>query len=153
GLLYNEDQRVTLAAIQGLENSKKVVSILHLCPFLKSEVPLLAQAARTALNNFGAVKIMQAFHNLPQHSDERIRSAGVFVMSRMKGAQVEELLKQMLNDDSLDIRCDVILAMSYQKNPVYLDALREFFRIATDRDKTLARKAIVYLQGFVTRKK
>lgn len=153
GLLYNEDQRVALAAIQGLEATKKVVSIPHLCPFLRSEVPLLAQAARTALNNFGAVKIMQAFHNLPQNPDGRIRSAGVFVMSRMKGAQVEELLKQMLNDDSLDIRCDVILAMSYQKNPVYLDSLREFFRIATERDKVLARKAIVYLQGFVTRKK
>ncbi|PKL44619.1 MAG: hypothetical protein CVV41_04450 [Candidatus Riflebacteria bacterium HGW-Riflebacteria-1] len=153
GLLYNDDQRVALAAIQGLEASKKVPSIPHLCPFLRSEVPLLAQAARTALNNFGAVKIMQAFHNLPQNPDERVRSAGVFVMSRMKGAQVEELLKQMLSDDSLDIRCDVILAMSYQKNPVYLDSLREFFRIATARDKVLARKAIVYLQGFVTRKK
>ena len=153
GLLYNEDQRVALAAIQGLEQTKKVPAIQHLCPFLRSEIPLLAQAARTALNNFGPVKIMQAFHNLPQNSDERIRSAGVFVLSRMKGAQVEVLLKQMLNDDSLDIRCDVILAMSYQKNPVYLDALREFFRIAADRDKTLARKAIVYLQGFVTRKK
>ncbi len=153
GLLYNEDQRVALAAIQGLEQTKKVVAIQHLCPFLRSEIPLLAQASRTALNNFGPVKIMQAFHNLPQNRDERIRSAGVFVLSRMKGAQVEDLLKQMLNDDSLDIRCDVVLAMSYQKNPVYLDALREFFRIAADRDKTLARKAIVYLQGFVTRKK
>ncbi|PKL49965.1 MAG: hypothetical protein CVV42_04710 [Candidatus Riflebacteria bacterium HGW-Riflebacteria-2] len=153
GLLYNEDQRVALAAIQGLEQTKKVAAIQYLCPFLRSEIPLLAQASRTALNNFGPVKIMQAFHNLPQNSDERIRSAGVFVLSRMKGAQVEELLKQLLNDDSLDVRCDAILAMSFQKNPVYLDALREFFRIAADRDKALARKAIVYLQGFVTRRK
>lgn len=153
GLLYHDDQRVSLAAIQGLEQSKKVTAILHLSPFLRSEIPLLAQAARTALNNFGAVKIMQAFHNLPQNSDERIRLAGVFVLSRMKGPQVEELLKQMLRDDSLDVRCDVILAMSYQKSPAYLDSLREFFRIAADRDKTLARKAIVYLQGFVTRKR
>ncbi|KAF1080840.1 MAG: hypothetical protein GQF41_2654 [Candidatus Rifleibacterium amylolyticum] len=153
GLLYHDDQRVALAAIQGLEQTKKVPAIPHLCPFLRSEIPLLAQAARTALNNFGPVKIMQAFHNLPQNSDARVRSAGVFVLSRMKGAQVEEILKQMLNDDSLDIRCDVILAMSYQKNPVYLDALREFFRIAADRDKALARKAIVYLQGFVSHRK
>lgn len=153
GLLYHDDQRVSLAAIQGLEATKKVSAIQYLCPFLRSEIPVLAQAARTALNNFGAVKIMQAFHNLPENSDARIRSAGVFVLSRMKGPQVEELLKKMLNDDSLDIRCDVILAMSYQKNPVYLDDLREFFRIASDRDKVLARKAIVYLQGFVSRKK
>jgi HEAT repeat protein len=153
GLLYHDDQRVSLAAIQGLEATKKVSAIQYLCPFLRSEIPVLAQAARTALNNFGAVKIMQAFHNLPENSDARIRSAGVLVLSRMKGPQVEELLKKMLNDDSLDIRCDVILAMSYQKNPVYLDDLREFFRIASDRDKVLARKAIVYLQGFVSRKK
>jgi len=152
-LLYHQDERVALAAIQGLENSKKPAAVLHLCPFLRSEIPLLAQAARTALSNFGAVKILQAFKNLPDHSDEKIREAGVFVLSRMKGNAVEELLKKMLHDDSLEVRTRVILAMSYQKNPVYIDALREFFRIAAESDKAMARKAIVYLQGFVERQK
>lgn len=152
-LLYHQDERVALAAIQGLENSKKPAAVLHLCPFLRSEMPLLAQAARSALSNFGAVKILQAFKNLPEHSDEKIREAGVFVLSRMKGNAVEELLKKMLHDDSLEVRTRVILAMSYQKNPVYIDALREFFRIAADSDKAMARKAIVYLQGFVERQK
>lgn len=152
-LLYHQDERVALAAIQGLENSKKPAAVLHLCPFLRSEIPLLAQAARTALSNFGAVKILQAFKNLPEHSDEKIREAGVFVLSRMKGNAVEELLKKMLHDDSLEVRTRTILAMSYQKNPVYIDALREFFRIAAESDKAMARKAIVYLQGFVERQK
>ena len=152
-LLYHQDERVALAAIQGLENSKKPAAVLHLCPFLRSEMPLLAQAARSALSNFGAVKILQAFKNLPDHSDEKIREAGVFVLSRMKGNAVEELLKKMLHDDSLEVRTRTILAMSYQKNPVYIDALREFFRIAAESDKAMARKAIVYLQGFVERPK
>ncbi len=152
-LLYHQDERVALAAIQGLENSKKPAAVLHLCPFLRSEIPLLAQAARTALSNFGAVKILQAFKNLPEHSDEKIREAGVFVLSRMKGNAVEELLKKMLHDDSLEVRTRTILAMSYQKNPVYIDPLREFFRIAAESDKAMARKAIVYLQGFVERQK
>ncbi|MFZ5950410.1 MAG: HEAT repeat domain-containing protein [Candidatus Rifleibacteriota bacterium] len=152
-LLYNEDHRVALAAIQGLELSKNQQAILHICPFLKSEIPLLAQAARTALANFGAVAILKAFVKLPQLADSRIREAGVFVLSRMKGTQVEQLLVQMLNDDVQEIREKVILAMSYQKNPVYIDPLREFFRIAAGPDKTLARKAIVYLQGFVGKKK
>ncbi len=152
-LLYNEDHRVALAAIQGLEISRNTAAILHICPFLKSDVPLLAQAARTALANFGAVQILKAFAGLPQHPDARIREAGVFVLSRMKGAQVEQLLVQMLNDDSQEVREKVILAMSYQKNPEYIDPLREFFRIAAGPDKTLARKAIVYLQGFVGKKK
>ncbi|GAB4271814.1 MAG: hypothetical protein Kow0029_09790 [Candidatus Rifleibacteriota bacterium] len=152
-LLYHEDNRVALAAIQGLEKSKNPQAILLLCPFLKSDIPLLAQAARSALSNFGAVKILKAFISLPQNPDEKIREAGVFVLSRMKGKQVEQLLVQMLNDDSEVIREKVILAMSYQKNPAYIDALREFFRIASGKDKTLARKAIVYLQGFVSSKK
>ncbi|MEW6710770.1 MAG: HEAT repeat domain-containing protein [Candidatus Riflebacteria bacterium] len=152
-LLYNEDHRVALAAIQGLELSKNQQAILHICPFLKSEIPLLAQAARTALANFGAVAILKTFVKLPQLADSRIREAGVFVLSRMKGTQVEQLLVQLLNDDVQEIREKVILAMSYQKNPVYIDPLREFFRIASGPDKTLARKAIVYLQGFVSKKK
>ncbi|MDN5278570.1 MAG: hypothetical protein PWR01_2535 [Clostridiales bacterium] len=152
-LLYHEDNRVALAAIQGLENSKNPQAILHICPFLKSDTPLLAQAGRTALSNFGAVKILKAFVKLPQHPDAKIREAGVFVLSRMKGAQVEQLLVEMLNDDVAEIREKVILAMSYQKNPVYIDPLREFFRIAAGEDKALARKAIVYLQGFANKKK
>ncbi len=147
-LLYNEDQRVALAAIQGLENSKSPMAILHICPFLKSDIPILAQAARSALSNFGAVKILKAFLKLPAHPDERIRESGVFVLSRMKGAQVEELLLQMLHDESPLIRQKVLLAMSYQKNANYLPDLREFFRTAEGEDKTLVRKAIVYLQGF-----
>jgi HEAT repeat protein len=147
-LLYHDDNRVALAAVQGLEKSKNPQAIMHICPFLKSETPLLAQAARNALNNFGAAKILQAFISLPQHPDNRIREAGVFVLSRMKGKKVEQLLMQMLNDDDEKIREKVVLAMSYQKNPVYIDALREFFRIASGPDKTLARKAIVYLQEF-----
>lgn len=152
-LLYNEDNRVALAAIQGLEISRSTAAILHICPFLKSDIPLLAQAARTALSNFGAVQILKAFARLPQHPDAKIREAGVFVLSRMKGTQVEQLLVQMLNDDAEEVREKVVLAMSYQKNPVYIDPLREFFRIAAGPDKTLARKAIVYLQGFVGKKK
>lgn len=152
-LLYHEDHRVALAAIQGLENSKKPAAVLHLCPFLKSDVPLLAQAARSALANFGAVKILQALKGLSEHPDAKIREAGIFVLSRMKGTAVEDLLKKLLHDDSLEIRSKAILAMSYQKNPAYIDALREFFRIASDTDKALARKAIVYLQGFSSRQK
>lgn len=152
-LLYNEDNRVALAAIQGLEITRNTGAILHICPFLKSDIPLLAQAARTALANFGAVQILKAFANLPQHPDATIREAGVFVLSRMKGTQVEQLLVHMLNDDAQEVREKVILAMSYQKNPVYIDPLREFFRIAAGPDKTLARKAIVYLQGFAAKKK
>lgn len=152
-LLYHDDERVALAAIQGLENSKKPAAVIHLCPFLQAETPILAQAARTALSNFGAVKILQAFKTLPEHPDEKIRVAGVFVLSRMKGNAVEELLKRMLHDDSLEVRTKTILAMSYQKNPIFIDPLREFFRIATDADKSMARKAIVYLQGFSVRQK
>jgi len=152
-LLYHDDDRVALAAVQGLEKTGQVTAVLHLCPFLKSEIPVLAQSARGALANFGAVKILQAFRELPSYPDVRIREAGVFVLSRMTGTAVEELLKKMLRDDSLNIRKSVILAMSYQKNPAYIDVLRDFFRNASEDDKTLARKAIVYLQGFVTRKK
>ncbi|HQB83447.1 MAG TPA: HEAT repeat domain-containing protein, partial [Candidatus Rifleibacterium sp.] len=100
-----------------------------------------------------ALQIVRENTTVPEHSDEKIREAGVFVLSRMKGNAVEELLKKMLHDDSLEVRTRVILAMSYQKNPVYIDALREFFRIAADSDKAMARKAIVYLQGFVERQK
>ncbi|HNX75251.1 MAG TPA: HEAT repeat domain-containing protein [Candidatus Rifleibacterium sp.] len=152
-LLYHDDERVALAAINGLENSKKPAAVLHLCPFLQAETPILAQAARTALLGFGAVKILQAFKNLPDQSDEKIKVGGVFVLSRMKGNAVEELLKKMLHDDALEVRSKTILAMSYQKNPVYIEPLREFFRIAAESDKAMARKAIVYLQGFVSRGK
>lgn len=150
-LLYHEDERVVLAAVQGMENSCRPAAVLHLCPFIRSEAPLIAQAARTALANFGAGKILQAFQDLSAHPDVRIREAGVFVLSRMKGKAVEELLKKMLLDRSLEVRNKTILAMSYQKNPSYIECLREFFRSANESDKALARKAIVYLQGFASR--
>ena len=151
-LLYHDDQRVILGALQGLENAKAPEAILHICPFLKSETPVLAQAARNALANLGAVMILKAFINLPTISDNKIKEAGIFVLSRMKGKQVVELISAMIDDDSLEIRKKVILAMSYQKNPEYIDCLRNFFKVAKEEDKALARKAIVYLQGFVSKK-
>ena len=66
----------------------------------------------------------------------------------MKGEAVEKIMKAMLFDDSSEIRIQTILAMSYQKNPVYIDSLREFYRTANDDEKSTTRKAIVYLNGF-----
>ena len=86
--------------------------------------------------------------HLPDHPDENIKEAGIFVLSRMKGEQVEDLLATMLNDESEFIQSKVVLAMSYQKNPVYIEELREFYRKAKGEPKALARKAIVYLQAF-----
>ena len=150
-LLYNNDERVVLAAIQGLENSKHPSAVLLLCGFIRSDIPLLAQAARSALTKFGAVLIIEAMQNLQAHSDEKIKEAAIFVLSRMKGSAVEDLLKKMLLDKSEEIRCKAILAMSFQKNPLYAETLREFFRTATGKDKSLARKAIVYLQSFASK--
>ncbi len=147
-LLYHEDERVVLAAIQGLEATKTSAAVIPLCPFLRSEVPLYAQAARTALSKFGAVKIMQALKDLPSFTDIKIKEAGIFVLSRMKGDPVEKILKALLNDESSSVRIQAILAMSYQKNPVYIDSLREFYRIANETEKSMTRKAIVYLNGF-----
>lgn len=147
-LLYHEDERVVLAAIQGLEATKSPQAVVPLCPFLRSDVPLYAQAARTALSKFGAVKIMQALKDLPTFSDIKLKEAGIFVLSRMKGDAVEKILKALLNDNSSSVRIQVILAMSYQKNPDYIDSLREFYRIASEAEKSMTRKAIVYLQGF-----
>ena len=147
-LLYHEDERVVLAAIQGLEATKSPAAVIPLCPFLRSEIPLYAQAARTALSKFGAVKIMQALKDLPTFTDIKIKEAGIFVLSRMKGDPVEKILKALLNDESSSVRIQAILAMSYQKNPVYIDSLREFYRIANETEKSMTRKAIVYLNGF-----
>ena len=147
-LLYHEDERVVLAAIQGLETTKLPAAVIPLCPFLRSEIPLYAQAARTALSKFGAVKIMQALKDLPTFTDINLKEAGIFVLSRMKGDPVEKILKTLLNDESSSVRIQAILAMSYQKNPVYIDALREFYRIANETEKSMTRKAIVYLNGF-----
>ena len=147
-LLYHEDERVVLAAIQGLEATKSNAAVIPLCPFLRSEIPLYAQAARTAMSKFGAVKIMQALKDLPSFSDIKVKEAGIFVLSRMKGDPVEKILKSLLNDESSSVRIQTILAMSYQKNPVYIDSLREFYRIASEAEKSMTRKAIVYLQGF-----
>lgn len=147
-LLYHEDERVVLAAIQGLEATKSPAAVIPLCPFLRSEIPLYAQAARTALSKFGAVKIMQALKDLPTFTDIKLKEAGIFVLSRMKGDPVEKILKTLLNDESSSVRIQTILAMSYQKNPVYIDPLREFYRIANETEKSMTRKAIVYLNGF-----
>ena len=147
-LLYHEDERVVLAAIQGLEATKSPAAVIPLCPFLRSEIPLYAQAARTALSKFGAVKIMQALKDLPTFTDIKLKEAGIFVLSRMKGDPVEKILKTLLNDESSSVRIQAILAMSYQKNPVYIDPLREFYRIANETEKSMTRKAIVYLNGF-----
>lgn len=147
-LLYHEDERVVLAAIQGLEATKSPAAVIPLCPFLRSEIPLYAQAARTALSKFGAVKIMQALKDLPTFTDIKLKEAGIFVLSRMKGDPVEKILKTLLNDESSSVRIQAILAMSYQKNPVYIDSLREFYRIANETEKSMTRKAIVYLNGF-----
>ncbi len=147
-LLYHEDERVVLAAIQGLESTKSPAAVVPLCPFLRDEVPLFAQAARTALSKFGAVKIMQALKDLPNFTDIKLKEAGIFVLSRMKGDPVEKILKTLLNDESSSVRIQVILAMSFQKNPAYIDTLREFYRIANETEKSMTRKAIVYLNGF-----
>ena len=147
-LLYHEDERVVLAAIQGLEATKSPSAVIPLCPFLRAEIPLFAQAARTALSKFGAVKIMQALKDLPNFTDIKLKEAGIFVLSRMKGEPVEKILKSLLNDESPEVRIQVILAMSFQKNPVYIDVLREYYRIATEAEKSMTRKAIVYLNGF-----
>lgn len=147
-LLYHEDERVVLAAIQGLEATKLPDAIVPLCPFLRSETPLFAQAARTALSKFGAIKIMHALEKLPTFTDIKLKEAGIFVLSRMRGEPVENILKSLLNDDSSEIRIQAILAMSYQKNPVYIETLREFYRSANDKEKSMTRKAIVYLNGF-----
>lgn len=147
-LLWHNDERVVLAAIQGLENTEKLSAILLLCSLVKSENPLVAQSARASLSRFGAVQLMKALETMPDNPDVKIKEAGIFVLSRMKGVAVENLLKRMLKDESEEVRCEAILAMSFQKNPVYIETLREFFRSAGDKDKSLARKAIVYLQSF-----
>ncbi|MFZ2960162.1 MAG: hypothetical protein WA705_25045 [Candidatus Ozemobacteraceae bacterium] len=151
-LLYHDDQRVALAAIQGLQNYGGTTAVLHLCPFLHSEMPMLVDASKTALGTFGPQKILAAFAELPGNADERVRDGGVFVLSRMRGRPVSELLQKMLISDRSElIRKKIILAMTYQKDPSHINALRECMKTAGEEEKKLARKAIVYLQGFVPR--
>lgn len=147
-LLYHEDERVVIAAIQGLQATGGSVAVLNICPFIQSEIPIVAEAAKAALSYFGPKRIMEAFFDLPANLDERVREAGVFVLSRMRGESVTRILSEMLCDKSLKVRQKVMLAMAFQKDPGYLPILREFFRKASEIDKKLSRKTIVYLQGF-----
>lgn len=146
-LLYHPDHRVTLSAIQGLQINGGVESVAVVCPFLESDVPALVEAARAALTEFGPSLVLEGLARLPSHPDERVRSGGVFVLSRMKGAAVSRLLVAMLGDQSAEVRRKVLLAMAYQKNPAYIATLREFVRQAPDEDRKVARKAIVFLQS------
>ena len=149
--LYNDDHRVVLGAIHGLQTNGGNTAILHLCPFVQSEIPAIAEAARNALSSFGAKRILEAFYNLPADPDEGLRAAGVYVLARMRGEQVSRILGDLLYDQSLNVRREVMLAMAFQKEPAYLVKLREFARkAASEDDKRMARKTIVYLQGFVS---
>ncbi|MBF0500997.1 MAG: HEAT repeat domain-containing protein [Candidatus Riflebacteria bacterium] len=151
-LLYHDDQRVVLAAIQGLQNNGGMAAVLHLCPFLQSPVAVLVDAAKNALGAFGPQKILIAFTELPTHPDERVREGGIFVLSRMRGRPVVELLQKMLaSDRSENVRKKIMLAMTFHKDPSYINVLRDFMKSAGEDEKKLARKAIVYLQGFVPR--
>lgn len=146
-LLYHPDHRVTLSAIQGLQINGGAESVAVVCPFLESDVPVLVEAARMALTEFGPRLVLEGLARLPSHPDERVRSGGVFVLSRMKGDAVSRLLVAMLGDPSAEVRRKVLLGMAYQKNPVYIPTLREFVRQAPDEDRKVARKAIVFLQS------
>ncbi|HEY9071863.1 MAG TPA: HEAT repeat domain-containing protein, partial [Candidatus Ozemobacteraceae bacterium] len=145
-LLYHPDHRVGLSAIQGLQINGGAEAVLAICPFLESEVPVLVDAARTALMDFGPQRVLEGVARLPSHPDERVRSAGVLLLSRMKGAPVARLLVSMLGDRSAAVRQKAILAMAFQKDPAYLATLREFVRQAPEEDRKVARKAIVFLQ-------
>ena len=151
-LLYHEDVRVVLAAIQGMQLNADPSGILHICPFLISPDGIVSEAARNALMSFGPAKILNMFvRELPRNSDDRIREAGVFVLSRMKGGAVTNLLVQMLADRSIEVRKKVVMGMTFQKDPQFLPVLREFMKAAPEEEKKLARKAVVYLQGLLPR--
>jgi|GEM_PF-1922125 len=145
-LLYHPDHRVGLSAIQGLQINGGAESVLAICPFLESDVPVLVDAARTALMDFGPQRVLEGLARLPSSPDERARSAGVFVLSRMRGPAIARLLVAMLGDRSAEVRQKVILAMANQKDPAYLATLREYVRQAPEEDRKLLRKAIVFLQ-------
>jgi hypothetical protein len=149
GLLYHDDPRVVVGAIQGLQECASGLAILAICPFLQAQIPAIADAAKNALTFFGPKQLLAAFQELKNQPDERVREAGVFILSRMKGRPVVDLLMSMLSDPSTRVRQKTILGMSFQKNPEYLEPLRDVFRSAThDEEKKLARKAIIYLQTF-----
>jgi len=146
--LYNEDQRVVLATIQGLQICGGSSAILAICPFLQSPAPMLVEAAKNALAWFGPQKILTALADLPSHAEEYVRESGVFLLSRMRGKPVTDLLIRMLGDKSESIRRKVMLAMTFQRDPVYIPVLREFMKNAGEEDKKMARKAMIFLQGF-----
>ncbi len=145
-LLYHPDHRVGLSAIQGLQINGGVESVLAICPFLESDVPVLVDAARTALMDYGPQRVLEGLARLPSHPDERARSAGVFVLSRMRGPAIARLLVAMLGDRSAEVRQKAILAMANQKDIAYLATLREYVRHAPEEDRKITRKAIVFLQ-------
>jgi len=153
GLLAHEDHRVIIGAIQGLQENGFNQDILHICRFLNSEVPTLAEAARTALSAFSPQRILSALTELPNYPDEKVREAGVFVLSRMSGKPVFQMLVDFLKDKSEKVRQKAIHGMAFQKNPAFIEPLREFSRNAHEEDKRLARKAIIYLQSFVPKPK
>ncbi|HNV72674.1 MAG TPA: HEAT repeat domain-containing protein, partial [Candidatus Ozemobacteraceae bacterium] len=142
-LLYHEDVRVVLAAIQGIQLNADPSGILHVSPFISSPDGILSEAARNALMSYGPAKVLQMYaRELPRNADDRIREGGVFVLSRMKGGAVTNLLVQMLADRSVEVRKKVIMAMTFQKDPQYLPVLREFMKAAPEEEKKLARKAV-----------
>ena len=103
--MYNNDERVVLAAIQGLENSRHPSAVLLLCGFIRSDIPLLAQAARSALTKFGAVLIIEEC-KFTSSIRRKIKEAAIFVLSRMKGSAVEDLLKKsfLINLKKYDVK-------------------------------------------------
>lgn len=148
-LLAHADARVAIGALQGLAKIGGPQAILRIATMLQAETPMVSAEARTALNSFGPREILKALLTLPSVSDEQVRLAGIFLLSRMRGKEVVRLLMELLYDVSPQVRRKVILAMAFQKDPVFLPGLREFFRrTADEEDRKFARKGIVYLQGF-----
>ncbi|MBF0543787.1 MAG: hypothetical protein HQM08_05105 [Candidatus Riflebacteria bacterium] len=149
GLLHHETKGIIFAAMGGLQTNGDPTGIFHICPFLKSEDKELADAAKFALYSFGPTKILQVFSKLSEISDEKTKVSSVFLLSRMKGKAVTELLVKLLKDPSDKVRQEVLMGMTFQKDPVYISILRDFIKTSSEEEKKLARKAMIYLQGFV----
>ncbi|MBF0408932.1 MAG: HEAT repeat domain-containing protein [Candidatus Riflebacteria bacterium] len=147
-LLRNENKGVVYAAIGGLQTNGDPAGILSICHLLRSEDHELASAARAALYSFGPAKILEALANLHENPDEQIKASAVFLLARMKGKPVRAILEKMLYDTSEKVRKEVIEGMTFQKDPFYIDCLREFVKNSASEEKKLARKAMIYLQGF-----
>lgn len=149
GLLNHEDSRVVIAAIQGLQINGLNQDIIHICPFIQSSTPAIFEAARTALEHFGPKRILEAFLEISSYTDEKLRISAVYLLARMKGAKVTELLVKLLNSDpSTEVRKQVILSMALHKDPTFLPHLREYARkTKLEEEKKLLRRAIVYLQN------